>query len=328
MQELADLFRSFANRESAGGASALYTRLANGVADDPEVLALTVGAQRAPNLLMAAVHRMILRGLDHPLAAHYAPGAPDEDPYPLFREVCLAHADEVRETVTTHLVQTNEVARTTALLPALPLDEPLALIEIGASAGLNLLLDRYRFAYSDGQTFGGPSPVTLRCEVQGDVPPPVPARAPVIVSREGIDLRPIDPDDEEQTLWLRALVWPDERDRMAVLEAALSVARAERPTIHAGDALDLLGDVLASVPDDVLPVVFHTFTLWAFSPEDRARLYGTIAASGRDVAVLSAEWLEGDWPGLRILRGGEERRLAECDGHGGWIKWHDFGHDN
>src|SRR5215218_1913808 len=151
---LADRFACFA-LEECHDSSPLYERLALGVADDPAMLALAAYArpgQPTPNLLFAAVQYLLLGGTPHPLAAFYPGLAHDPvaggDPYPAFHDFCRQHADSIRELLETRLVQTNEVRRSACLLPAfcwvarLAGDRPLALLEIGASAGLNLLWDR------------------------------------------------------------------------------------------------------------------------------------------------------------------------------------------
>ena len=123
-------------------------------------------------------------------------------------------------------------------LPRARFDEPeMALVEIGPSAGLNLLFDRYHASYSDGRTSGSPeSPVQLTCEIVGDTAPPLPASDLRIVSREGIDLAPVDLDDDDGIAWLEACIWPDVPGRLDRFEAAVRIARTEPPVMRRGDA--------------------------------------------------------------------------------------------
>jgi hypothetical protein len=320
MDDLAVRFLRFA-RDECAGLSPLYERLSYEVARDREVRELAAGGQRPQNLLFGAVHYLLLGGAEHPLREFYA-GRATGDPYPWFRGFCLDHADKIRELVDTRLVQTNEVGRCAALMPVFTLlpPGPLALIEVGASAGLNLLLDRYRYVYSNGACGEPDSPVVLRCEGA----PPLPERMPEFVSRVGIDLRPIDLTDPDQTRWLRALVWPDEGDRLAVLGAALEMARADPPRVVAGDAVDVLPRLLDDVPDRVTPVVVHTFTLWALDENKRPRLYGAMHRD-RDVYCISVEAFRRRDPEIELHRfrcgARDTSKLGRFDHHGAWIDW-------
>lgn len=324
------------------GVSPLYQRLAEGVAGDPEVLAIaarTRPGQPVPNALLAAVHALLLAGPADPLASHYpsvstARPATD-DPYPAFHRFCLEHRQEIVDLVETRLIQTNEVRRCACLMPALGLvahaggGQPLALLEVGASAGLNLLWDRYGYDYGSDIRLGDPgSPVQLRCTVRDEMPP-LPAVLPVVGFRAGIDLNPIDPRDPSAVAWLRALVWPDQPERAALLEAALTLARRDPPRLIAGDALTHLAPELAEVPETQTPCVMHTHTLNQFSPEARARLEAVLchASRGRRLWRVGIEGRRG--VGHAVLEvvtyaGGVEvgrEDLAHCDGHGEWIRW-------
>src|SRR5215212_8705594 len=168
LAKLGRRFRKFVEAESVWS-SPLYTRLSLGIADDPEVLALAAEATAGPipNLLLAAVHYLLLRDPDQPLAAFYPSLTPEPDttgdPYPAFHAFCLAQRDAMHTLLTTRLVQTNEVRRCALLLPAFARaawrapDRPLALVEIGPSAGLNLLWDRYGYDYGPGGQAGDPA---------------------------------------------------------------------------------------------------------------------------------------------------------------------------
>jgi hypothetical protein len=169
LRTLAERFRTFGLRECRHS-SPLYERLSLGVAEDADLLSLLVAAspgQRRPNLLLAAVHYLLLRGDADPLADFYpsvseSPRSPDEA-FPVFRRFALDRADEISGLIATRRTQTNEVARSAFLLPAFDLaaraaDRPLALIEVGAAAGLNLLFDRYRYRYGNDRWVGTGGP--------------------------------------------------------------------------------------------------------------------------------------------------------------------------
>jgi hypothetical protein len=335
---LAKRFKRFGERECLP-ASPLYARLAVAIAGDPEMLAIAAAARAAPvpNLLFAGVQYLLLRGADHPLVGFYPacggdPGRTDIDPVPLFRDFCLAHADAIRRLLETRRVQTNEVRRCALLLPAFAVvageaaGRPLAIVEIGASAGLNLLWDRYGYDYGGARCGDPEAPVQLRCALRGAQAPPIPATMPSVAWRVGLDLKPIDVHDDDAVLWLRALTWPEQVERAALLEHALDLARREPPLLLAGDALELLPGVLQRVPGDAALCLVHTFTLNQFTPEMRDQFWALAAGESlrRPVQVVSLEWRE-PAPPLVVTRleGGarHERELARCDPHGAWIEW-------
>ena len=204
---------------------------------------------------------------------------------------------------------------------------PLGVIEVGASAGLNLLWDRYGYRYDGGPVHGDPvSPVQLACEVRG-APPPLPERAPAVGMRVGVDLHAIDAADPAEAGWLEALVWPEHGDRRRALRGAIALARRDPPRLISGDGLELLPGLLAAAPADVAPCVVHTHTLNQFTAGGRARFAAILEAHGRghELYRLGAEWLGAPRPRLELTawRGGdaEHRLLAECDPHGRWLAW-------
>ncbi len=336
---LAQRFERFARRECQ--VSPLYERLSLGVSGDPEVLAIAAQAkpgQPVPNLLLAAVHFLLLKGVPHPLAAFYpslSPGSTlSADPYPSFRAFCLEHRQDILELISTHLVQTNEVRRCGCLLPAFTQvaqhakSRPLALVEIGASAGLNLLWDRYSYDYGEGRRCGDPgSSVQIACRLREHQQAMLPVVLPTVGMRVGLDLNPIDVRDPNAVLWLRALVWPDEGGRAELLQRAILVAQRDPPRLLTGNALDLLPEVVATVPNDQALCVFHTHTVNQFPPEARARLSALIAdqATARDLYRISIEWLGEAHPRLEVVSfaGGvlTEQLLAYCGSHGEWLEW-------
>jgi hypothetical protein len=185
-----------------------------GVAGDPEVLTLIARAEDTqPNLFFAAARFW---------------GAPWES-YRAFRSFVLARGPEVLAAMGAHRTQTNEVGRCAVLLPVLAaLPQPLALLEVGAAAGLALLLDHYSYRYTGEVSAAlGTGGVELPCFTRGAVP--VPGKLPQVVWRLGLDRQPVDLDDEAQIHWLEACVWPDAPDRLARLGAAVEVARRVPP---------------------------------------------------------------------------------------------------
>ena len=337
LTNLAHQFRRFGERECVP-ASPLYSRLAVGMVDDATLLeiASAAHARPVPNLFFGAAQYLLLKGNSHPLAGFY-PGLSDvphdlhqQDPFPVFRAFCLHHAEQIRMLLVTRRVQTNEIRRCACLLPAFALvaqgGGPLALVEIGASAGLNLLWDRYRYHYGH-QTWGdSASPVQLRCELRTQTSLPLPDGMPPIVYRIGLDLNPIDVHDEDATLWLRALIWPEQRDRAMYLQQAIALAQKETPPLLAGDAVSLLPDVLAEVPPEATLCLYHSFVLNQFPQAARERLDALLDAyaTTRDFSVVSIEWEE-PAPPVKLCRyvNGvrSEQVLGICDVHGAWLDW-------
>ena len=181
------------------------------------------------------------------LVRHY-PSLTD-DPFPPsgayahFRKFCLDHEDEIRRIMATRLVQTNVVERCSYLLPAFALiaeevpGTPLSLIDVGTSAGLSLLWDRYQYVYGGRIRAGlASSPVQIEAEVRGKGTPPIPHDFPTVAYRAGIDLHPVDMADPESALWLRALNWPEHQDRAAQLQAAIALVQHDAPELVEGDA--------------------------------------------------------------------------------------------
>ena len=248
--ELSARYIRFAEEE-VRGRSPLYETLALGVAGDGDALAflLTLPAEkRQPNLLLASVR-------------HLSGTATD---WLHFRRALLANADAVRSLMLTGSTQTNEPARCATLLPVLArLPQPLALLEVGASAGLCLLPDLYGYDYGGRLLHpekAAQSHPVFSCSASKATP--LPRAVPQVVWRAGLDLNPLDAADPSQAAWLETLVWPEQTDRLANLRAALRMAASHRPRIVKGD---LLGGGLARLcseaPRDATLVVFHTAVL-------------------------------------------------------------------
>ncbi len=335
LDRLADLFRDFGDLIQE--ASPLYAGLSVQIAGDADLLALAAHARRGQpvqNMLFAAVHDLLLRGVAHPLAAYYpsVTASPvSGDPFPAFQAFCHEYADDIRALLASRRVQTNEVGRCALLLPAFYTVAsqsghlPLILIEVGASAGLNLLWDRYAYDYGTGRLYGS-SPLVLTCELRGSVQPPLPDTPPAVSERVGLDLNPIDIRDADAVRWLRALVWPDQPYRMQRLETAIALAQSNPPRLAAGDALAHLPDLLAAPPDTAV-CVYHSFVLNQISQENRDQYYNLLAAYShqRDLYDIALEWIGTPTPEitLRTFRGGDVREtlLAVCEPHGRWLEW-------
>jgi len=356
-ETLARRFRSFA-RVQFRGRSPLYERLSLGVADDAELLDLAARCrpgQLEPLLLFAAVHLSLADDSAHPLVQWFPTlggvrHPARDDPLPALRSLCRERRASLEALVATRRVQTNEPTRCAALLPGVVAAgrwaaRPLAVVELGASAGLSLRFDRYAYAYGESSRAGPPgSPVRLTCRLEGAGLPPT-GPMPAVARRLGLDASPIDIRDPTGAAWLRALVWPEHLDRARVLDAALVAAAADPPHVRRGDVLDGLAGAADETPRGATLCVLHSALLPYLSRAERGRLAELVERLGRwrDVAWLS---LEG--PGLLVTPGGAEvdaspdpegrdcfllhlatvrrgraaaRLLARAGPHGQWLEW-------
>jgi hypothetical protein len=256
------------------GVSPTYERLSHAVARDDDVLARLdrlPTAKRQPNLLFGVVRLL---------------GGPVDDPA-AFHDFVVAGWTAIEAEMRVRATQTNEAGRCAVLLPALAaLPPPLALLEVGASAGLCLYPDRYGFRYGDHRVGAG-EPV-LDCAATGT---PLPADVPTVAWRAGLDLNPLDVTDAADLAWLEALVWPEHAHRRARLRAAAAVAAADPPLLVAGDLVDDLPALAARAPADATLVVFHTSVLYQVPPPRREAFVDVVRA-------LPAHWLANEAPGL------------------------------
>ena len=306
-------YRAFA--QEVAGESPRYAALAAAVAEDTAVLRFLVGlpsGKRQPTLLFAALRFL---------------GGVPADGADLRRRVA-DRTEALRDVMLTRATQTNEPARCTGLLPVLAsLEGPLALVEVGASAGLCLYPDRYGYEY-DGRPVGPRGPVHLRCTTSGPVP--VPSVLPEVVARIGVDLNPLDVTDPGDLAWLRALVWPGpvEAERLARLDAAAAVAAQDPPTLLAGDLVDRLTDALALVPEGATPVVLHTAVL-PYVPAERRAAFAALVRSlpvrwlaqeGAGMVPGTGEPFPGGW-GPYLVLSLDGRPLAHAGHHGGHLDW-------
>ncbi len=313
----AERYTAFADVE-ARGMSACYEEWAHGVAADPATIALIdelPPPKRQPNLVFSSAGFL---------------GA-EPSPYGAFRDWLHAHWPAVRETALTHATQTNEAARSALHVPALAgIDGPLALLEVGTSAGLCLYPDRYSYRYTGHPQLDpadGPSSVVIDCEATGPVP--VPDRLPEVVWRAGIDLNPLDVRDPDDVGWLEALVWPEHQDRRERLRAAAAIAAADPPEIVAGDLNERLAALAATAPSDATLVVLHTVVLAYLEPPARERFVGLVgelpghwlSVEGRSVlpGIRVRDDVPNDSTDLVLALDGVQRAWAQP--HGRAIRW-------
>jgi hypothetical protein len=330
----------------------LYSELAAGIADDPKLAELVLAApvqQRLPVLLFASVHWLLLADPAAPLAHYYpnlARGAalPPDEALGEFRAFCLERASHLVELLASRRTQTNEVGRTALFVPTLArlgarLGD-LAHVDVGASAGLNLLIDRYDYRYEPGGSLLCGSTVTITCGTRGNVP--VPDAHPPIAVAIGIDANPLDVGDPEQARWLEACVWPDHVDRFRRLVGAIEIASECDVDLRAGDATTSIAGTVAEAAESGHPVVTTSWVMNYFTSAGRFEFLTELerAAATVDISWLYAESpaLCPDLPGMPPPRRGTKQptavvlvrwrgghldahHLADAHPHGRWLHW-------
>jgi len=301
------------SQQEARGRSRPYEILAAEVADDQFVLAFLASlppAKRQPNLVFAAARYLLGRPAD--IAS--------------LRAVVADRGAELAVVIQARRTQTNEPARCASLLPALmQVPQPLALLEVGASAGLTLLPDRYSYDYAGHRITGtDPQAPVLHCKPSGPVP--LPDRVPAVSWRAGLDLNPLDVASDADMRWLECLLWPGERGRRQRLVGAIATARRDPPAVHRGDLLTDLPALASQAPSGATLVIYHSAVLGYLSAGERGRFAELVRGMG-------AVWLANDVPqvlnvaapvtgdsSFQIVRDGHTL-LAITDPHGTWLRW-------
>lgn len=279
-EELRARYRHFAEHE-AQDISPLYAGLARAVSQSEPLLrfvAALPASKQQPNLVFAAVRHLYGTPRD---AGHFA-------------ELVAQHPAPIRDLILARSTQTNEPGRCATLLPVLArLPGPLALLEVGASAGLCLLPDRWGYDYGRASVpprVQGPHPApAFSCHANEATP--LPKTCPEIVWRAGLDLNPLDLRDPAEVAWLETLVWPGQPDRAERLRAAIRVAQDNPPTVVRGDLLTDLRQLADTAPRDATLVVFHSAVLAYVAAADRARF-------AADLARLGAVWVSNEAPNV------------------------------
>jgi hypothetical protein len=319
----ADLLAGAAEDLAAGGP------MAGVVGDDPEEPYSSALALR----FMGAVHRMVLEGRAPELAACFPSvggTAGHSAQVPRLLALVREHRDELRRRLRAG-VQTNEVGRSAVLVGgyatvAARTGLPLRVLEVGASAGLNLLFDHYHYDTGLGR-FGDPAaPVRFSGLWQGEPPDlGVPLE---VAERSGCDLAPVDPATPDGRLTLLSYTWADQGERLARLEAALQVARRHPVPVDRAEAGVWLDAQLADAAPGVATVVAHTIVVQYLTSAGRRRLLRAIGNAGeRATGRAPLAWLRmepaGERAELRLTTwpGGAEEVLATAGYHGNPIWW-------
>jgi hypothetical protein len=287
-------------------------------------------ADALPLRLTGGLHALVRRGDAPGLAACYPPNPlPDEERFWEALRPVLAEPGLLPWL--NGAPQTNEVGRSAVLMSGLLVvadlfPQPVELLELGASAGLNLLLDRYGYDLGGVRAGDPASPIQLRPEWKGPPPPNIQVE---VARRRGVDLNPLDARRDGERLL--AYVWPDQSQRLAQLEAALILAAEDPPQVEPGDAADWTDARLAERPEaGMTRIVLHSIAFQYFPEATKRRIAAALEKAGAaatfaaPLAWLRYEHVEGEERitlRLRAWPSGEERLLAYCHPHGRRVKW-------
>ena len=293
--------------------------------DDPVADALALR-------LCGALHSIVIREPKTPLGRLYPDGIhPDFDT--ILASTIKTHDDYLSSWLDLP-PQTNETGRASALLPGLlqisrQTQQPIQLVEIGSSAGLNLQLHQFFYRYNQ-QNWGNPnSPVILNPEVSGDIPDL--EGLLTITSTTGCDISPLDTRDQQAQLRLRSYVWPDQQHRVDRLNGAIQLALQTPPELLAMDAADFVETQLANRTSNNAFVVMHSI-VWQYLPhqtqrriEDALHKFGSIADHSNPIFWLRLEGVGDKEPGASLMLdtwpNHETITLARSCFHGNWIKF-------
>ena len=265
-----------------------------------------------PLRLLAGLHYLVLAG---------------EATWEAIDEALDGHASFLARWTAVQEVQTNEVQRSWGLLPAFLAvadGRPLDLLELGPSAGLNLVWDHYRYAYRTGGWGTG----TLELVGDDRLPPPAALleRSVEVTRRRGVDLNPVDVTTGHGARLLQAFVWPDQTERLERLRRAIEVVRRDPPQLMQGDYVDALPSLLRNRREGSQLIVFQTASTMYLDRRSADRLRAALRDAGREdplVFITTGRAPDDDGFALEVERfpdGGSER-LAVFDFHGAWLEW-------
>jgi hypothetical protein len=329
-------FKRFAVHECKGS-SPLYEYLSIKIAEDSIIHGLARKAregQPVPNLFFGAVHYLLMKGYNHPLAGFYPSltekPLPAEEAYPVFVDFCRTYSDEIIELIKSKMVQTNEVRRCSYLYPIFSIifhmtRKPLALIEIGTSAGLQLFVDKYSYSYGTDKIIGNlESEVHLRSEIRGNKSLLNPLPHFDVATRIGVDLHINDVRNTEDYLWLKALIWPEHGERRELFEKAASyVSNQTTLSLIEGDGVEMLRFLEAEIPEEQVICIFHTHVANQMPVQTKEKLLEQVKEIGKRRAIyhiynnIYDAKLHFDY---YLDRKESLNTIGETEGHGRWFK--------
>jgi hypothetical protein len=334
LDTLSQRFKTFAELECQQS-SPLYEHLAYRIADDKKILEICTASregQPVPNLLLGSVHYLLINHSSHILQNYYPSivqePLPFTESFPHFKEFCLQNKPQLTHLLQTKLVQTNEVRRCAYLYPAFchmyeKAKKPLALIEIGTSAGLQLGCDQYKYRYNQNDDSYGNSfsEVEITSEIIGKHIPPLHSVNPPVSSRTGYDLHVNSEDDHP---WLLALIWPEHTERRALFTSAAKMIKEMDIDFFEGDGIEQFPHKVREIPKTDAVCIFHTHVANQIPEESKRELQTKIKEIGknRDVFHLYNNMWDRKLHLDCYINGKEECFvIGDTDGHGKWFEW-------
>jgi hypothetical protein len=342
LEKIKHRFIEFAESECKGN-SALYYKLSIQISTDEELLKLASGTrvgQPIPNIFFAAVHYLLLKNCDKELAQYYPSIQKTqiiEIPFLIFKAFCLENKDEIKVIISTKIVQTNVINRCTYLMPIFSKiiveeNRPSTIIDIGTSAGLTLNFDQYEYWYNNQKVYGNSKIINKSVIIDAAIPKIYSITQPI--TKIGIDQNIIDPTDEDEIVWLKALIWPDQLERFITIEEALKLEELKNIKFIKAQTIIDFETAILKVDKTQNLIIYATHVLYQFSEEQKEAFYTMLekVAQLRDFYFLSVE-------GIKILLERYHTKeivieltqfknkqkivtfLAETNGHGNWIKW-------
>ena len=288
-------------------------------------------AEAVPLRLCGGLHALVLLEKDTDLGAHYPPLRDSAPPWPVIENALINHEAFLLEWMKSP-PQTNEVQRSNAIWPTVVLTGnqtglPIRLLEIGASAGLNMQMDRFSFDFAGQRSGDQASAVKLSPEWRGSA---APVGETKIVSKAGCDINPIDVMNDADVMRLMSYIWAGQPERHQRTKAAIEIAKSNPVPIEHMDAVSFLERELAARPDGVCTVIYTTIAWQYLSDDDKRRgtdmieQAGAVATPENPLAWISLEG-DGSEPGasvwMRLWPNQIDQEMARADFHGRWIEW-------
>ena len=287
--------------------SPLFSALALRCATDDDITKLVAAAR--PNqpivLLLCVVQYLLLRSPDTPLARYFpsitAEPEPADQAFPSFREFCLDQRAAVIDLMAHRTVNTNLVEKSSSLLPGVRhvsglTNQPLTLLEICCSAGLNMMFDQYHYDYGAfGQVGNAASPVKLQCKVIGGGRPPLDV-IPQIAQKVGVDLVKMDASSPLDRLWMQAVLYPEWNVERQRLKAALTIRASQDVKTHIGDALNVAPPLLEELPGSLCVLLSYCLGQWSTAAKTELDEMFRRASRHRDIHRLDIDMLHDETP--------------------------------
>jgi hypothetical protein len=343
IEKIQERFAIFAEQECKSS-SKFYYNLSIRLAKDDELSRMASYAsfgQPIPNIFFAAVHYLVLKNKNCELASYYPSIAKNLNnpplPFDVFKDFCIHNESQILELISTRIVQTNVINRCSYLMPILSElinkgQKNACIIDIGASAGLNLNFDIYEY-WTNSQKIFGDSSVKIEFETKdSDIKSIQPIN--YLMRKIGVDLHPINPQNDDEKLWLNALIWPDHLERFNSMEKALELRQNGGIEMLQASTVPQFEEIINGQRNDETLIVYATHTLYQFSQESRLDFFNMLDSIGkkRDFYFLSVEstkYLQEKYDSsqtvieLTSYTNGQknEEIIAETNGHGNWIHW-------